>query len=182
MPITKQDVLDYHRQGRAGKIEVRATKPLATQQDLSLAYSPGVAYPCLDIEADPSQIEQVIVNLLVNAREAMPTGGTLPGPDGRVQKIDKNDERLPGRPAALPEMPCGPCFQKLRTPPEVFERDKPIFEYVLRIRRRDHALARGERGRGDRREPLHRARRVGDHPARVCRCPAGHHPGVGGPR
>ena len=60
------------------------------------------------------------------------------GPDGRVQKIDKHDERLPGRPAALPEMPCGPCFQKLRTPPEVFERDKPIFEYVLRIRRRDH--------------------------------------------
>ena len=53
MPITKQDVLDYHRQGRAGKIEVRATKPLATQQDLSLAYSPGVAEAVLEISRDP---------------------------------------------------------------------------------------------------------------------------------
>ena len=52
MPITKQDVLDYHRMGRAGKIEVRATKPLATQQDLSLAYSPGVAEAVLEIDRD----------------------------------------------------------------------------------------------------------------------------------
>ncbi len=52
MAITKQDVLDYHRQGRAGKIEVRATKSLATQQDLSLAYSPGVAEAVLEIDRD----------------------------------------------------------------------------------------------------------------------------------
>ena len=52
MPITKQDVLDYHRMGRAGKIEVRATKPLTTQQDLSLAYSPGVAEAVLEIARD----------------------------------------------------------------------------------------------------------------------------------
>ncbi len=53
MTITRQDVLDYHRQGRAGKIEVRATKPLVTQQDLSLAYSPGVAEAVLEIDRDP---------------------------------------------------------------------------------------------------------------------------------
>ena len=45
---------DYHRLPSRGKIAVTPTKPLANQRDLSLAYSPGVAYPCLDIEADPS--------------------------------------------------------------------------------------------------------------------------------
>ena len=52
MAITKQDVLEYHRRGRPGKIEVRATKPLVTQQDLSLAYSPGVAEAVLEIDRD----------------------------------------------------------------------------------------------------------------------------------
>ena len=45
---------DYHRLPTRGKISVNATKPLSNQRDLSLAYSPGVAYPCLDIQADPS--------------------------------------------------------------------------------------------------------------------------------
>ena len=45
---------EYHRTPTRGKISVNATKPLSNQRDLSLAYSPGVAYPCLDIEADPS--------------------------------------------------------------------------------------------------------------------------------
>nr|WP_145550609.1 NADP-dependent malic enzyme [Variovorax boronicumulans] len=45
---------DYHRFPSKGKISVTPTKPLLNQRDLSLAYSPGVAYPCLDIEADPS--------------------------------------------------------------------------------------------------------------------------------
>ena len=53
MAITKQDVLDYHRQGRAGKIEVKPTKPLSTQRDLSLAYSPGVAEAVLEVERNP---------------------------------------------------------------------------------------------------------------------------------
>jgi malate dehydrogenase (oxaloacetate-decarboxylating)(NADP+) len=53
MAITKQDALDYHRQGRPGKIEVTPTKPLATQRDLSLAYSPGVAEAVLEVERDP---------------------------------------------------------------------------------------------------------------------------------
>ena len=45
---------DYHRWPTRGKISITPTKPLSNQRDLSLAYSPGVAYPCLDIEADPS--------------------------------------------------------------------------------------------------------------------------------
>jgi malate dehydrogenase (oxaloacetate-decarboxylating)(NADP+) len=53
MAITKQDALDYHRMGRPGKIEVTPTKPLATQRDLSLAYSPGVADAVLEVERDP---------------------------------------------------------------------------------------------------------------------------------
>ena len=45
---------EYHRSPVRGKISVNPTKPLSNQRDLSLAYSPGVAYPCLDIQADPS--------------------------------------------------------------------------------------------------------------------------------
>jgi malate dehydrogenase (oxaloacetate-decarboxylating)(NADP+) len=45
--------LDYHSQGRRGKIEIRPTKPTQTQRDLSLAYSPGVAEPCLEIKRNP---------------------------------------------------------------------------------------------------------------------------------
>src|SRR3954465_2082621 len=46
----REDALDYHSQGRPGKIEVIPTKPYSTQRDLTLAYSPGVAEPCLEIE------------------------------------------------------------------------------------------------------------------------------------
>ncbi|MCA0454362.1 MAG: NADP-dependent malic enzyme [Chloroflexi bacterium] len=53
MAVTKQDALDYHRNGRPGKIEVVATKPLSTQRDLSLAYTPGVADAVLEIEREP---------------------------------------------------------------------------------------------------------------------------------
>ncbi|MDR3118573.1 MAG: NADP-dependent malic enzyme [Mediterranea sp.] len=49
----KEDALAYHAQGKPGKIEVVPTKPYSTQKDLSLAYSPGVAEPCLEIEKDP---------------------------------------------------------------------------------------------------------------------------------
>ena len=51
--ISQQDALDFHVSGQPGKIALRATKPLNTQRDLSLAYSPGVAYPCLEIENAP---------------------------------------------------------------------------------------------------------------------------------
>src|SRR4051812_13175562 len=49
----RQDALDYHAKGRPGKIAVVPTKPLTNQRDLSLAYSPGVAEPCLEIQKDP---------------------------------------------------------------------------------------------------------------------------------
>lgn len=51
--ITKEAALKYHEQGRPGKIEVKPTKPYRTQTDLSLAYSPGVAFPCLEIQQNP---------------------------------------------------------------------------------------------------------------------------------
>ena len=51
--ITKEMALHYHEQGKPGKIEVVPTKPHSTQTDLSLAYSPGVAEPCLEIEKNP---------------------------------------------------------------------------------------------------------------------------------
>lgn len=51
--MKRQDALDYHSQGRPGKIAVVPTKPLSNQRDLALAYSPGVAEPCLEIQQNP---------------------------------------------------------------------------------------------------------------------------------
>src|ERR1022692_567299 len=51
--VTKQQALDYHFGTRPGKIEVTPTKPCRTQRDLSLAYTPGVADPCLEIQRNP---------------------------------------------------------------------------------------------------------------------------------
>jgi len=56
MAVRRQDALDYHSQGRPGKIEIRLTKPCKTQRDLSFAYTPGVAEPCLDIEKNPEDV------------------------------------------------------------------------------------------------------------------------------
>jgi malate dehydrogenase (oxaloacetate-decarboxylating)(NADP+) len=54
-PVTSEEALEVHARGRPGKIEITPTKPLATQRDLSLVYSPGVAAPCLVIAKDPSK-------------------------------------------------------------------------------------------------------------------------------
>jgi len=54
--VTKEEALEYHMGHRHGKIEVVATKPCFTQRELSLAYSPGVSYPCLEIEKDPEKV------------------------------------------------------------------------------------------------------------------------------
>ncbi len=54
--ISKKEALDYHENGRRGKIEVVPTKPYATQRDLSLAYTPGVAQPCLEIHKNPEDV------------------------------------------------------------------------------------------------------------------------------
>lgn len=52
-PVTKEEALDYHEFPKPGKIAIETTTNLNTQRDLSLAYTPGVAHPCLEIEADP---------------------------------------------------------------------------------------------------------------------------------
>ncbi len=52
----EQDALEYHAQGKPGKIEVVPTKPYSTQRDLSLAYSPGVAVPCIEIAANKEDV------------------------------------------------------------------------------------------------------------------------------
>ena len=54
--ITKESALEYHLGNRPGKIEVKPTKPYHTQTDLSLAYSPGVAFPCLEIQQHPDDV------------------------------------------------------------------------------------------------------------------------------
>src|ERR1035437_8717301 len=54
MKIRPEDALEYHSSSPAGKLSVIPTKPCRTQRDLSLAYTPGVAVPCLEIERDPS--------------------------------------------------------------------------------------------------------------------------------
>src|SRR5580704_12634356 len=53
MQIDPEEALDYHSSAPAGKVAIRPTKPCLTQRDLSLAYTPGVAVPCLAIERDP---------------------------------------------------------------------------------------------------------------------------------
>jgi malate dehydrogenase (oxaloacetate-decarboxylating)(NADP+) len=56
--IRKEDALEYHQQGRKGKIEISVTKPCATQRDLSLAYTPGVAEPCREIHNNSDNVYQ----------------------------------------------------------------------------------------------------------------------------
>ena len=53
--FTDQEALQFHQEGRPGKLEINPTKPMATQRDLSLAYSPGVAVPVRAIADDPSR-------------------------------------------------------------------------------------------------------------------------------
>src|SRR5213079_3649932 len=53
--MKREDALEYHSSGRPGKIAVVPTKPLNNQRDLALAYSPGVALPCLEIESNPEE-------------------------------------------------------------------------------------------------------------------------------
>jgi malate dehydrogenase (oxaloacetate-decarboxylating)(NADP+) len=59
--IRREDALDYHSKGRPGKIEVIPTKPTHSQRDLSMAYSPGVAVPCLEIAADPQAVNKYTI-------------------------------------------------------------------------------------------------------------------------
>ena len=54
--ITSKDALDFHKNKKPGKLQISATKPLSTARDLSLAYSPGVAIPCLEIQKNPDSV------------------------------------------------------------------------------------------------------------------------------
>jgi len=54
--ITREEALEYHSRNRKGKIEVVPSKPTRTAEDLSLAYSPGVAEPCLEIQREPEKV------------------------------------------------------------------------------------------------------------------------------
>ena len=74
---------EYHRTPSRGKISVTPTKPLSNQRDLSLAYSPGVAYPCLDIEADPALVVEYtsrgnLVGVITNGTAVLGLGDIGP--------------------------------------------------------------------------------------------------------
>ena len=74
---------EYHRTPTRGKISITPTKPLANQRDLSLAYSPGVAYPCLAIEADPKMAAEFtaranLVGVITNGTAVLGLGDIGP--------------------------------------------------------------------------------------------------------
>src|ERR1044071_313094 len=77
----KEDALEYHSRGRKGKLEVVPTKPLVSQLDLSLAYTPGVAEPCLEIARDEDRswdytARSTLVAVIATAT-AVPGGGDI---------------------------------------------------------------------------------------------------------
>jgi malate dehydrogenase (oxaloacetate-decarboxylating)(NADP+) len=79
----KSDALHFHREPRPGKLEITATKPLANQRDLALAYSPGVAFPCQAIAADPNDAalytaRQNLVAVLTNGTAVLGLGAIGP--------------------------------------------------------------------------------------------------------
>ncbi|MGV8960829.1 MAG: NADP-dependent malic enzyme, partial [Stenotrophomonas sp.] len=79
----KQAALDYHRLAPQGKIRVAATKPMLTQRDLSLAYSPGVAHACEAIVADPAQVSELtargnLVAVITNGTAVLGLGNIGP--------------------------------------------------------------------------------------------------------
>ena len=83
MGRTKEDALAYHRMGRPGKIAIKPTKPIATQRDLSLAYSPGVAEPCRAIAAEPRlagelTIRRNLVAVITNGSAVLGLGNIGP--------------------------------------------------------------------------------------------------------
>ena len=87
--LRDEEALEYHEGKRPGKIEVVSTKPCATQRDLSLAYTPGVAVPCLAIEKNPEDAYRYtskgnLVAVLSNGTAVLGLGdiGALAGKPG----------------------------------------------------------------------------------------------------
>src|SRR5258707_2478122 len=81
--VRKQDALDYHTQGQPGKIEVTPTKKLSTQLDLALAYSTGVAEPCMEIAANKEDVYKYtakgnLVGVITNGTAVLGLGNIGP--------------------------------------------------------------------------------------------------------
>src|SRR3954467_750417 len=82
---------EYHRSPRNGKISIAPTKPLSNQRDLSLAYSPGVPYPCLDIQANPAMAAEYtsrgnLVGVITNGTAVLGLGDIGPLAGKRVME------------------------------------------------------------------------------------------------
>ena len=104
--ITREEALEYHSRGRKGKIEVVPTKPCRTQRDLSLAYSPGVAEPCLEIAKDPENVYEYtargnLVAVISNGTAVLGLGNIGParrqaghGREGRPLQALRRHRRL----------------------------------------------------------------------------------------
>ena len=80
--ITDQEALNFHSRGRPGKIEIVATKPMATQRDLALAYSPGVAVPVKAIHKDPATAFDYTARGNMVAASGMPSPSVSSGVGG----------------------------------------------------------------------------------------------------
>ncbi len=96
--VRRGDALEYHRQERPGKIEVKSTKPCMTQRDLAMAYTPGVAEPCREIGRDSDKVFEYTArgNLV-----AVVTNGTSRGSltsmystSNSIRRILKRSSRL----------------------------------------------------------------------------------------
>ncbi len=166
---------DYHRLPTPGKVSVSPTKPLTNQRDLSLAYSPGVAYPCLDIAADPRPGCGLHLAQQPCRRRNQRHRGARPGrhrPAGR--QAGDGGQGLP--------------LQEIRRHRRVRHRAgraRPGPAHRHRCRARAHARRHEPRGHQGARVLLHRAHadRAHEHPG-VPRRPArhGHHLGRGDPQ
>src|SRR5690554_4877606 len=101
----KQEALDYHSEGRPGKIKVVSTKETKTQRDLSLAYSPGVAEPCLEIAANKEDVYKYtakgnIVGVITNGTAVLGLGDIGPEASKPVMEgkgVLRSEERRVGK-------------------------------------------------------------------------------------
>ena len=122
----KQDALDYHSQGRPGKIEVVATKPTNSQRDLALAYSPGVAEPCLKIAENKEDVYKYtakgnLVAVISNGTAVLGLGNI--GPEHSKSLLDVHATQYSQQGMGWEGYGCGQAW-----------RAWTIFEYVQNLR------------------------------------------------
>ena len=124
MKLRDEDALEYHAAAPAGKIAIRATKPCLTQRDLSLAYTLGVAVPCLAIERDPSLTYKYtaignLVAVVTNGTAVLGLGNI--GPLAAKPVMEGKVINPPGK--QLASMPaihgCGSCRIQSSSAPRV---------------------------------------------------------------